>query len=196
MPDLTKLEIKELEKMVEVERKKVDNLFKGAKKSLGSLSAFSETIMDIESSKRIKANKIVNFQPDEDNIRKMNLIQEYHQLQATKQKLMNVSALKSEAKFNKKVTKDYLSHHLKVKVGDKGALKFREIINKAKADNVLKVADLNEVFQKAKSMGYSDEAYQLLDEEDAAEKIKELLSGEDLNVEDLEAQEEDEDFGF
>ena len=45
-------------------------------------------------------------------------------------------------------------------------------------------------------MGYSDEAYQLLDEEDAAERIRELLNKEDISIEELEALEPDDDFGF
>ena len=196
MKDLTKIGIKELERLVESERNKVNNLFKSAKKSLGPLSPFSETIIDFEMSKGSKNNDIVNFQPKEDDIKRMNLIQEYHQLQATKQKLMDVASLKSEAKFNKKITKEYLSKHLKIKVSDTGVLKFRNIINNAKADNALSFKDINEVFQQAKSMGYSDEAYQLLDEEDAAERIRELLNKEDVSIEELEALEPDDDFGF
>ena len=80
MTDLTKIGIKELERLVETERNKVNNLFKSAKKSLGRLSSFSETIIDFEMSKRSKNNDIVNFQPKEDDIKRMNLIQEYHQL--------------------------------------------------------------------------------------------------------------------
>ena len=48
MKDLTKIGIKELERLVEIERNKVNNLFKSAKKSLGPLSPFSETIIDFE----------------------------------------------------------------------------------------------------------------------------------------------------
>lgn len=186
--------IEELEKMVAKDRVKVNNLFKQAKKSLGALSSFSSVLVDYDYKEKSMSGEIVKFHPVDPEAKRANLTQEYHELQSLKRKLSDVEGLKKEAKYIKQSTKEYLSHHLKVKISDTGLQKFKAVINNISRQDRLKIESVDKVFQKAKSMGYSDEAYELLSEEDAEKKIKELIEDNEIPI--FPDDEEQADFGF